>query len=353
MTTEEHLLVLLEDLHIPLVDASSPTDGKEWYHYVLFEPVRGIRLLANVALSGRPGKGMLTVTMLATLPRNDDALPNDQPVDTYAYSSSYEWEPGMVQRAPLRIAADGLACLIEGAHSQFEAQARASSMRMQFQGIAHATPILVPEMMPFSSGFVGWGFVPGLEVQGLLALGDDRFEIDPGWFCYHDHNYGRFRWGENIGWIWFIAATEAAAGASFSFVLHQGMYRDQRRYGTPHLFVYEGSKLRKVFLGPGLEIKWQWHTTAERIARLPGSMASLFSDRLLRMPRTLEVRAADERDHLALSLPVESMVELVLPDDQQRQYSFIEELNGPIVAEGRIGGQTLETTGLFYAEYVL
>jgi hypothetical protein len=213
-------------------------------------------------------------------------------------------------------------------------------------------PVLIPEFSPFGSGFIGWGLVPGVRVEGRLELDGLGIAIDERWFCYHDHNYGRFRWGEDIGWIWFVASVHTPAGEPYTLVLHRGNNRDATRCGAPYLFVYEGDTLRKVFMGDAVHLSWRWSAERRRPPRLPGAMATLFAERTLLLPTGLELRAADERDALHLELSGDSNTELVLPDNRDRQYTFIEECTGQAAMQCRIGGAERSAQGHFYAEFV-
>ena len=48
---------------------------------------------------------------------------------------------------------------------------------------------------------MSWLFVPRLRAQGWLRIGgrEHRIEND---LAYHDHNWGRFWWGDDFGWTW-------------------------------------------------------------------------------------------------------------------------------------------------------
>ncbi len=346
MRRDAHLLYLLEDLRIPLEDPTSPTDWKEWYHFVMFEPSEDVRVLANVSLSGRPGYGQISVTALASLPQPDGRH------QTHGFCRDVDWEPGMVSRAPVRMTATSFECLIDGPRSRFHADNRAARLDLRLEGEVTSQPVLIPEYAPFGSGFIGWGLAPGLDLRGSISVAGRSIPLTEKWFCYHDHNYGRFRWGDDIGWIWFVVSTRNAAGEEQTLVLHRGNNRDASRAGAPYLFVYEQRAIRKVFMGNAVDIAWTWTDDPIRPTRLPGSMASLFADRFLRVPNRLQIRAADERDGLSLDMRVDSLLELVLPDNEQRQYTFIKEMSGKATAHVTINGRSIESEGTFYAEFV-
>ena len=48
---------------------------------------------------------------------------------------------------------------------------------------------------------MSWLFVPRLRADGWLRIGgrEHRFDND---LAYHDHNWGRFWWGDDFGWTW-------------------------------------------------------------------------------------------------------------------------------------------------------
>lgn len=348
MRRDEHLLHLLEEPHTPLDDPRAPRDWKEWYHFILIDPASGTRILANASLSGVPGCGQIISTVLVTFAPETGS---DHGA-AYGFSADCEWEPGMVRAAPLRIEGEGIACEIAGPDSRFESRDRYGQIDVAFRGRATAMPVLIPEFSPFGSGFIGWGLVPGVRVAGRLGLGDRQMRIDDTWFCYHDHNYGRFRWGEDVGWIWFVASLQTPGGERVTLVLHRGNNRDQTRCGAPYLFVYRGDALRKVFMGDAVHLRWRWSARRRRPPRLPGAMATLFGERTLLLPIGLELKAADERDSLALDLVGDSNTELVLADNRDRQYTFIEECTGRATMGCRLGGEELSTQGHFYAEFV-
>ncbi|NQZ65054.1 MAG: hypothetical protein HRT59_24115 [Crocosphaera sp.] len=82
-------------------------------------------------------------------------------------------------------------------------------------------------------------------------------------------------------------------------------------------------------------------------------MASLFNERSLKMPRSLEIRATDSQDNLTLNIQFETATELIVPDNQARQYSFIEEVTGSTEMTLFSGNQFIKATGITYAEYVI
>ncbi|BAZ32342.1 hypothetical protein NIES4074_48440 [Cylindrospermum sp. NIES-4074] len=355
MTIDEQLLARIEALRIPLDDPALPIDWKDWYHFLLWDREGKIRILVNIALVGRPQDGAIQISFLVNI-ASDLLAPEyrvDLPIATFGTAFSLEWQPDMVRQNSLRILGNGLQLEINGKHSTLEVRDERMQLSIRFQGEAQATPILVTEDSPFGSGFIGWGLVPGLQVMGELSIGRQNFSIEQNWFSYHDRNFGRFRWGEDIGWEWFVAFATCNDGRQITFVLDQRTNKDHSVKGLPYIFVYINHQLTKVFVGSSLYINWEWSAAAVTPVRLPGIMASLFSDRTLKVPQALQVEAADEQGRLLLNVRFETIAELIVPDNQDRQYTFIEEVTGTVEVSLFLQGQTLQAKGLLYGEYVL
>lgn len=355
MTIDEQKLARVEQLRIPLDDPTAPLDWKDWYHYVLLDPDTQIRALVNLTAIARPGTGEIQTSFLVTIPA--DFLDSDcrppTPFASFGTTFSQEWNPSQISPEPVHWQGQGMELQVNGTQTRLEVQDRRSQLFIELAATATATPLLVTENSPFGSGFIGWGLVPGLQVRGNLSVGGRSFPIHPNWFCYHDRNFGRFRWGEDIGWEWFVAFGTCEDGTSITLVLDRRTNKDHSQGGFPYIFIYVNHQLRKVFLGATLQINWDWSEQPVIPPRLPGIMALLFSDRLLQTPRTLQIIAADEQDQLLIEINFESVVELIVPDNQQRQYTFIEELTGSAAVTLKLGEKTWLATGLVYGEYVI
>ena len=64
-----------------------------------------------------------------------------------------------------------------------------------------STPFVVNNQPLASGARLSWLFVPRLEAHGHVRIGDTRVGLR-GAPAYHDHNWGRFRWGADFGWEW-------------------------------------------------------------------------------------------------------------------------------------------------------
>lgn len=351
MNSVEHVIHYLEELKIPIDSEYSPEDWKDWYHYVLMDPDDRIKLLFNISFSGRQKLGDITVTVQMTT--QDSVNPNIH--RNYGFLEVLPWEKKPSQRLPLELSIPGLLEIdLTSKYVNAVVQHSNQNFELTFKGEPRATPIMIPELFPYGTGFIGWGFIPGLMVSGHLSFNNQVYTISKDWFCYHDHNFGRFRWGdENVGWVWWVASLKTNDGKSLTFVFHRGNNKDFSRLDSPYLFVYYDDELVKAFLGQSININFSWTEKPERLPILPGSMATVFSHRKVLVPNQIHIIAKDDVHDAEVTMDVEGITEIILPDYQEKQYTFIKEMNGRAKASCKINHQKIiSEKGSFYAEYV-
>jgi hypothetical protein len=201
---------------------------------------------------------------------------------------------------------------------------------------------------PFGSGWIGWRAVPALSVSGSLQRRDHAIDLD-GAIAYHDHNWGRWRWGDDIGWEWLT--WPSAKGA---IVMSRSTDRAHRQ-GTPYVCVslpgrrgwrnhsYGGSSTRVEFPS--------WRRGCE--SRVPGAMAALHSGRMAPMlPAAVEIMVNDGFDKLRATMRVEHVIQVIVAEPCGYGYSFIHELFGRFEVTGTCEGHQFEFDGQGVFEYV-
>lgn len=339
--SETELVERIEALRVPAQPSAAAHDWKDWAHLVLLQPQLGWRAIANINLAGGGIDAELQWTLVVHLP--DGRLAGA--------SRSQPWRDGMVRSRPLVVEGDEARFGFDGRALTLRIAPRGLDLRLDLSATPAATPLLVTEGAPFGSGFVGWGLLPGVRAAGTLAACGTQTPVDDGWFVYHDRNFGRFRWGDDVGWEWMVAHARGADGVALTVVVD---WRTDRRHaagGLPYLFVLVGGRLRKLFLGPAMRLRWHWHDAPTLPVRLPGTMATLLADRSARRPRAVTLEAADERDRIVLTLDVDAHLEIVAPDNRSSACARIGEASGPVAIELRLGDERLAGRGLAYAEY--
>ena len=185
-----------------------------------------------------------------------------------------------------------------------------------------------------------------MAVCGSVSVAGRALDLS-GATAYHDHNWGRWHWGDDLGWEWGCFAS----ASGLSFVLSRTTDRAHRKTSRP-LFVVQRGARRRVFAGRTVEIGFDGQLDAEP-RRIPGSLAALHTDRAApRLPARLRVRVDDGADHIELEFHARACAQLIAADPVERGYGFIHELVGEFSSASRIGGEEREETGLAVVEYV-
>ena len=109
--------------------------------------------------------------------------------------------------------------------------------------------IIVEDRLPFGPGWISWRALPRLAVEGRLELlgHDHKLAF---FSAYHDHNWGRWRWGDDAGWEWGAFLGERPGPA---FVWSRPTNRAHTT-GASLLTIRVGGQERR-FSGPALRIE--------------------------------------------------------------------------------------------------
>ncbi len=351
MKNFDTILYHLEELKIPTHSPFSPEDWKDWYHYILFDPENNTRILFNMSFSGRPGQGEITTTLLFTAPTNDSSKKHSN----YGFLKVDRWLEKPKSRSPLQVSLPNfLDVLISKDHFKISVKRETPSFSLELEGEPVATPLLVPELFPYGKGFIGWGFIAGVLAKGHILNDNIKTTITHKWYCYHDHNFGRFRWGDkDVGWVWWTVHMWSTTNDVYSFVFHRGNNKDLTKIAKPFLFIYKNHVLRKNFVGNSIDMDITWTQMPERIPILPGALASVFSHRKVLTPQHIKVRARDDIDSVCIDMIIDNKLEIILPDYQDKQYTFLKELSGKATAELTLNTRKQDLKkGVFYAEFV-
>ena len=329
--------MLLDGLRAP--SALDPAAGlyKDWLHLNLFHPASGLVGLVNVAAHGAPGdpQARAVGTALVHLPGHGWA----GNLEAIALADAAFGERGIGLRS-VAVGLDGMTVL---------ASARLPHDDLELTVTARATtaPLTVPLRLPLGDGWISWSAVAHLAVEGSAAVAGRTIALD-GCDAYHDHNWGRWRWGDDIGWRW---GCFQAPGGDPSFVISRTDDRLHRSGGRPVLLVHSGGK-RRLFTGSSVRID-TGGTLDARPRRLPGALAALHVDRARpALPAEVRVDVDDARGRLSLRFRAVAAAQVITAEPGERGYGFIHELPGTFEATGVVGGTAIEAEGLGIFEHV-
>lgn len=340
----------VESLRIPFENPLCPLDWKDWYHYILINPSGDIKILLNVCLNGRPGKGEIQLTIVVTF---SNLYKGNEKDCTYGNVVCIPWRENMVYREPLKILDSSITIEIDGDETRISLNETKSKIQLNMKCKVEGPPLLIDENTDFGSGFIGWGFIPKLSVSGKLQIAATKIDIDKKWYCYHDRNFGRFHWGEDFGWEWIVInLKDVRNNESYQLVFDQKTNKNHSEKGFKYIFLFQNNKMKKIFLGNTLKVQWNRCADYKTPIRLPGTMASIFSNQVAANINSILIHAKDDRDSFKLELEVDNNFQLIVPDHKDRQYTFMEEVSGNAHLTLKLDEKITEAKGTFYGEFV-
>ena len=319
-----------------------PTAGayKDWLHLGVLDPGTGAIGLFNASLHGSPTDPRSRAIGTALVHRPDVGWLGN--VEVRALEDAAVGSHS--------IALEQVALAVDGAADRVlvSAQMADAGLTASIAATSVARPIDVEQHLPFGPGWISWYVAPRLSLRGSLELEGERVDL-AGAIGYHDHNWGRWHWGDDVGWEWGVMA---AADPDVTIVVSRTTDRTHRDHGAA-LVVVESSAGRARFRGPAVDIRLRARYEGGPLRRAPGALAALHQDRATpRLPGRVELTARDGIDAVELSFIPRAAAQLIAGDPARRGYGFVHELVGTFEATLRLNGvrRGLRGPGIF--EYV-
>jgi hypothetical protein len=216
---------------------------------------------------------------------------------------------------------------------------------VEFLAEPTAPAITVDAPVPFGSGWIAWRALPRCAVSGHWSEGGEPSALKDT-VAYHDHNWGRWHWGDDAGWEW--AALLASDGTT---VVMSRTTDRQHRTGEPLVHAVLGGRWRR-FQGRAVTVGLHGRFDGD-LLRLPGAMAALHGGRNGPMlPELVGVVADDGVDRIEVEFQPVHACQLITADPMVPGYGFIHELMGRFTYRGRVDGIDVAGSGLGVFEYV-
>jgi hypothetical protein len=313
---------------------------KDWLHFNVVDHESGAAGILNVSLQGAPDHPAARAVGTALVEVPGSGWLGDVVVRDFT-----EAVPGR-----LSLALDEVAIGVDTGSGTV-----AASARLPHQGLTmrvHATAAVgnatVPQQrVPLGSGWFGWYAIPRLAVSGQLRAGTLHSDLADA-SAYADHSWGRWQWGDDLGWEWGCFLSREPGPA---LMLSRVTDRAHRRTGPPALEVRLRGRAKR-FAGAAMAVRWGPPEVLPS-RRLPGAAAALHADRAAsRQPASLHVVADDGRDCAAVRFVTRAAAQIVLGDPARRGWSFLNELVGSFRCSGRIRGEDVDAHGLAVVERV-
>lgn len=321
----------------PLLDPSRAR-YKDWLHLNVFDHASGAVGLFNGSLHGPPEDERSCIVGTALVHHPDCGWVGNTEVGGYEASAVGIASVALHDTA-IALEADGLV------RASATMPRDALHARLAARPQTAALDIDLP--LPLGDGWISWRVVPVLSLEGEISLGGRAIALE-GAVGYHDHNWGRWRWGDDLGWEWgaFVSGDNGPV-----IVVTRTTDRAHRMLSAPFVTVDSGP-VRRSFSGRQVGMRTSGRCDA-RLRRLPGALAALHeSRRSIRLPAQLAVGAHDGWSRLDLQFTARAAAQLIAAEPTTRGYSFIHELVGTFTARWESGGRARQIEGLGVFEYV-
>ncbi len=312
--------------------------AKDWQHLNVFDHATGVTGIVNASLHGRPGdlRAFAAGAALFHSPElgwmGDARVTPMEDAVTGVHSIAFDWLGFAVSPGTGAVAAS---VRLPGA------------IMLNLEANSVSKPVEVDVQVPFGSGWISWYIIPRLTVKGSLRLGSTSGErnLDTA-SAYHDHNWGRWAWGEDIGWEWAVCV---AGDDGSVFELSRATNRSHRSGVTSLIVLLDGR--RRIYRGAALTV-----TRTGRLGpperRVPGALAALHADRRTPvLPRHIRITLDDGLDHAVIDISATTAAQLIIAEPTRPGASFIHELAGTFRCSGQFGRRRVETSGLAMFEH--
>jgi hypothetical protein len=335
------------------------TAYKDWLHVNVFVPDHDITALVNVSLHGDPlsPTSIAVGTVIVFDARTGDVFATVhecvQPAADVTAASI-----GVGTTARVALGEDGWFLRSSGRAEAIDGSGRLAELELN--GVPVDAPIEAEIPTPFGAGYVGWRAMPRLRLEGELRRGRSVVDLSSA-VGYHDHNWGRWYWGDDIGWRWGTFPTvegepflaEDPSGAQLPPATLTVSHRTDRthRGGSPIARIQLGDTVRD-YAGETVSIR-SLDLRATAVPRLPGAIAALRSDRQRpELPQRVVVRVDDGIDAFDLEFVVDDAIQLIASEPTRSGQTFIHELTGAFELSGRVAGRRISGLGRGVFEHV-
>jgi hypothetical protein len=309
---------------------------KEWHHFVVHRP--GWRLLVNFSLTseelaGRPPRLVPRVIVIAHEERWSGALERftEAELDVSA------------DLGGMAIGASRMSIDPSGYHVVVDLPGREISGELRLTPSGTPAAVLVHNY-PVASGRLNWLSVPRLRADGWFRHGSRLHRI-AGDVAYHDHNWGRFWWGDDFGWMW-ASILPTAADDPWSFVLTHMTDRRWLRTRAQALYVFRHEEPAAVFRDAALRIRSSGRLGRAADCTLPPPMRLVLGGDAADVPASIQLTAERSGDVVHAHFRPASYARIAQPSEVRLDRSVVLcETSGTVHVEGSVGGEAVDFIG--------
>ncbi|MBB2772239.1 UNVERIFIED_ORG: hypothetical protein GGE11_003164 [Mycolicibacterium obuense] len=328
-------------LRAPVLATARPEGFKEWHHFVVHGPVQ--RLLVNFSLTDETRS-----TARSRLVPRVIVIAHDR-----------QWS-GAVERfdtSELDVSPDLGGLSIGGNRLTVRPDGYDVSLDLPDHGIHGALHLrsvsrpFVVNNQPVGDGTMCWLFVPRLRADGWVQIGGREHRIRDA-LAYHDHNWGRFRWGGDFGWTWGTLLPRDP-DEPWSFVFLQMTDRARLRCLSQALYVWHRDEPAAIFRHAAVSTHSHGVLGRAPDCTLPPPMRLLLDGRMPGVPERVEVNAHRAGDTVCAEFRPHSYARLALPSEVRLDGATVLcEASGTARVTGSVRGVDFDVVGAGVFEFL-
>jgi hypothetical protein len=328
-------------LRAPVLATAQPAGFKEWHHFVVHG--RDVRLLINFSLNNEvfAGDEVRLAPRVIVIAQDENWTGAVERFDGRALNVSADLGELTVGGNRMTVLADGYCVVINLPDKDIRGELHFTSA---------SQPFLVRNE-PMGDGRISWLFVPRLRAAGWLRIGgrEHRMEND---LAYHDHNWGRFWWGDDFGWTWGTILP-AKPGDPWSVVFMQTTDRSRLRCLSQALYVWHHDEPAAIFRHAAVQMRTDGLLSRAADCTLPPPMRLLLDGEVPGVPERIDITATRAGDEMHAEFCSQSYARLAQPSEVRLDRSTVLcETSGTARASGTINGEDVDFVGTGVFEFL-
>lgn len=328
-------------LRAPVLAAADPTGFKEWHHFVVHG--RGRRILINFSLNNESADaGRLRLAPRVILIAHDDTWTGAiERFDESAMQMSADLGDLTIGGNRMIVRPGGYRVLIDLPDHGIRGELDFSSVSKPF----------VVNNQPIGNGRMSWLFVPRLRADGWLRIGGEDHRIERE-LAYHDHNWGRFWWGDDFGWTWGTILPQSPDDP-WSMVFLQMTDRARLHHFSQALYVWHDDEPAAIFRHAAVSTQAFGTLAGGADCTLPAPMRLVLDGEVPGVPERVEIAAMRAGDTVRATFRSASFARLAQPSEiSLEQSTVLCETSGTAQVSGTISGENIDFIGAGVFEFL-
>jgi hypothetical protein len=335
------VLATSDFLRAPVLAAAEPEGFKEWHHFVIHGADR--RLLINFSLTSEPCRnGQLRLTPRVIVIDHEKRWTGAiERFDDSELKVSADLGDLTIGGNRMTVRPDGYHVVIDLPGQDIQGELNFTSSSRPF----------VVNNQPVGAGRMCWLFVPRLRADGWLRIGGHEHLVEDE-LAYHDHNWGRFWWGDDFGWTWGTILSQQPENP-WSLVFLRMTDRRRLRCLSQAMYVWHHDEPAAIFRHAAVQMRSRGLLGRAADCTLPAPMRLLLDGEVSDVPERVEVSATRAGDAVHAEFRPQSYARLAQPSEVCLDRSTVLcETSGTAHVSGSINGERMDFVGTGVFEFL-